>query len=71
MTKTSTKYADYYNFSDVKSFDGKFYKEMIEKGFCMLVRSNYFSKKFINSPNFKSGIFIYSQWLGYLQGRNC
>ena len=68
VTKTSTKYADYYNFSDVKSFDGSFYKEMIEKGFCMLVRSNYFSKKFINSPNFKSGIFIYSQWLGYLQG---
>jgi len=68
VTKTSTKYKDYYNFSDVKSFDKKFYQEMVDNGFCMLVRSNYFSSRFINSPNFKDSLFIYSQWLGYLQG---
>ncbi len=70
VTKTSKKYKDYYDFSDVKSFDSKFYEEMVDKGFCMLVRSNYFSKKFVNSPNFKDNLFIYSQWLGYLQGSN-
>lgn len=42
---------------------------MINQGFCMLVRSNYFSRKFVNSPNFKDNLFIYSQWLGYLQGK--
>ena len=68
VTKTSKKYKDYYNFSDVKKFDSKLYDEMLANGFCMLVRSNYFSKKFVNSPNFKDNIFIYSQWLGYLQG---
>ncbi len=68
VTKTSKKYKDYYNFSDVKSFDGQFYNEMVDKGFCMLVRSNYFSKKFIHSPTFKDNLFIYSEWLGYLQG---
>ena len=68
VTKTSKKYKDYYNFSNAKSFDKKFYQEMLDNGFCMLVRSNYFSKRFINSPNFKDNIFIYSQWLGYLQG---
>ena len=68
ITKTSKKYADYYNFSDVKSFESKLYEKMIDKGFCMLVRSNYFSKKFVNSPNFKDSLFIYSQWLGYLTG---
>ena len=68
VTKTSKKYKDYYNFSDVKSFDKKFYQEMVDNGFCMLVRSNYFSKRFLNSPNFKDSLFIYSQWLGYLQG---
>ncbi len=68
VTKTSKKYKDYYNFSDVKSFDSKLYEEMTENGFCMLVRSNYFSQKFINSPKFKNSLFIYSQWLGYLQG---
>ena len=35
----------------------------------MLVRSNYFSKKFVYNPRFKNNIFIYSQWLGYLQGK--
>lgn len=68
ITETSKKYEDYYNFSDVQSFGGKLYKEMVDNGFCMLVRSNYFSKKFINSPNFKDNLFIYSQWLGYLKG---
>ena len=70
VTKTSKKYKDYYDFSEVKSFDGKYYEEMVDKGFCMLVRSNYFSKRFIHSPNFKDSLFIYSQWLGYLQGEN-
>ena len=69
VTKTTLKHTDYYNFSDVKSFDGKFYEDMINRGFCMLVRSNYFSRKFVNSPNFKDNLFIYSQWLGYLQGK--
>lgn len=68
VTKTSKKYKDYYDFSDVKSFDSKYYEEMVDKGFCMLVRSNYFSKKFIHSPTFKDNLFIYSEWLGYLQG---
>lgn len=68
VTKTSKKYKDYYDFSDVKSFNKEFYQEMVDNGFCMLVRSNYFSKRFINSPNFKDNIFIYSQWLGYLKG---
>ena len=68
VTKSSKRYEDYYDFSDVKSFDSKFYDEMKDNGFCMLVRSNYFSKKFINSTNFKDNIFIYSQWLGYIQG---
>ena len=35
----------------------------------MLVRSNYFSKKFMHSPSFKNNIFIYSQWLGYIEGK--
>lgn len=70
VTETSKKYKGYYDFTDVKSFESSFYKEMVEKGFCMLVRSNYFSKKFIQSPNFKNNIFIYSQWLGYLEGKN-
>lgn len=69
ITKTSKRYKDYYDFSDVKSFDKKYYQEMVDNGFCMLVRSNYFSKKFVNSPNFKDSLFIYSQWLGYLQGK--
>jgi len=70
VTKSSAKYTDYYNFSDVKSFDGKFYRRMAAKGFCMLVRNNYFSKKFVNNPKFKNNLFIYSQWLGYIQGEN-
>lgn len=69
VTKTSKTYTDYYNFSDVKHFDSTIYDEMVDKGFCMLVRSNYFSKKFMHSPNFKDNLFIYSQWLGYLQGK--
>lgn len=70
ITETSKKYKGYYDFSEVKSFDSGLYKDMVTKGFCMLVRSNYFSKKFIQSPNFKKNIFIYSQWLGYLEGNN-
>ena len=70
VSKSSTKYTDYYNFADVKSFDGKYYKQMAAKGFCMLVRSNYFSRKFVYNPKFKDNLFIYSQWLGYIQGEN-
>lgn len=70
VSKSSKKYTDYYNFSDAKSFDGKFYKQMAANGFCMLVRSNYFSRKFVYNPKFKENLFIYSQWLGYLQGEN-
>lgn len=69
VTKTSRDYTDYYNFSDAKHFDSKIYDEMVDKGFCMLVRSNYFSKKFMHSPNFKNNLFIYSQWLGYIEGK--
>lgn len=69
VTKTSKTYTDYYNFSDVKHFDSMIYDEMVDKGFCMLVRSNYFSKKFMHSPNFKDNLFIYSQWLGYIEGK--
>ena len=68
VTKTSKDYTDYYDFSDVSHFDGKIYDEMVDKGFCMLVRSNYFSKKFMHSPNFKNRLFIYSQWKGYIEG---
>ena len=68
VTKSSSKYTAYYNLEDVKSFDGRFYNQMKNKGFCMLVRDNYFSKKFVYNPNFKDNIFIYSQWLGYLEG---
>ena len=68
VTKASKTYTNYYNFSDVKHFDSKIYDEMVDKGFCMLVRSNYFSKKFMHSPNFKKYLFIYSQWQGYIQG---
>lgn len=70
VTKTSKIYTDYYNFSDVKHFDHNIYDEMVDKGFCMLVRSNYFSKKFMHSPSFKDNLFIYSQWLGYIEGKN-
>lgn len=70
VSKSSTKYTDYYNFADVKSFDGRFYKQMAAKGFCMLVRSNYFSRKFVYNPKFKDNLFIYSQWLGYIQGES-
>lgn len=69
VTKTSNIYTDYYNFSDVKHFDSTIYDDMVNKGFCMLVRSNYFSKKFMHSPNFKDYLFIYSQWLGYIEGK--
>ena len=70
VSKSSTKYTDYYNFADVKSFDRNFYSSMLDKGFCMLVRSNYFSKRFVHNPKFKHSLFIYSQWLGYLLGQN-
>lgn len=69
VSKNSAKYTDYYNFSDVKIFDSELYKRMVSNGFCMLVRSNYFSKKFVYNPRFKNNLFIYSQWLGYLQGK--
>lgn len=69
VTDTCKEYTDYYDFSDAKHFDSKIYDEMVEKGFCMLVRSNYFSKKFMHSPNFKNNLFIYSQWLGYIEGK--
>lgn len=69
VTKTSKDYTDYYDFSDVSHFDSKIYNEMVDKGFCMLVRNNYFSKKFMHSPNFKKHLFIYSQWLGYIEGK--
>jgi len=68
VTNISKNNTDYYNFSTVKSFDSKLYDKMLNKGFCMLVRSNNFSKKFLRSPNFKDNLFIYSQWLGYIQG---
>lgn len=68
VTKNSAKYTDYYNFSDAKSFDTKYYNRMKDKGFCMLVRDNYFSRKFVYNSNFRDNLFIYSQWLGYLEG---
>lgn len=70
VSKSSAKYTDYYNFEDVKCFDDKLYNKMVEDGFCMLVRSNYFSRKFVYNPKFKDNLFIYSQWLGYLEGDN-
>lgn len=69
VTRTTKLCTDYYDFSDIKHFDSTIYDDMVNKGFCMLVRSNYFSKKFMHSPNFKEHLFIYSQWLGYIQGK--
>lgn len=69
VTKTTNIQTDYYNFSDVKHFDSSIYDDMVNNGFCMLVRSNYFSKKFMHSPNFKNNLFIYSEWLGYIEGK--
>lgn len=69
VTDTTKIHTDYYNFSDVKHFDSSIYDDMVNKGFCMLVRSNYFSKKFLHSPNFKNNLFIYSEWLGYIEGK--
>lgn len=69
VTKTTNIQTDYYNFSDVKHFDSSIYDDMVNNGFCMLVRSNYFSKKFLHSPNFKNSLFIYSEWLGYIEGK--
>lgn len=69
VTETTNIHTDYYDFSDVQHFDSKIYDDMVNKGFCMLVRSNYFSKKFMHSPNFKENLFIYSEWLGYIEGK--
>jgi len=72
VTANSAEYGDYYDFSESASFNGDLHhKEMVSKGFCMLVRSNKFSRKFVNSRSFKKGqLFIYSMWKGYLDGEN-
>ena len=70
-SENSAEYGDYYNFSGSVAFNKEMhYDEMYENGFCMLVRRNRFSEKFLNSKRFQNGrLFIYSQWSGYLEGR--
>jgi ribonuclease J len=72
VTANSKEFGDYYDFSDSVSFDGdKHFKSMEENGFCMLIRNNSFSEKFLNSYKFKKNrLFIYSQWKGYLEGEH-
>ena len=48
----------------VLSFDNNILALMKQKGFVMLVRDNYISRKIMNL--FTENIFIYSQWEGYL-----
>lgn len=70
ITQNSAAYGDFYYFSDCVSFEGdKHYNDMVEKVFCMLVRNNLFSEKFLKSRVFQKGkLFIYPQWNGYLTG---
>lgn len=48
----------------VLSYDDNIYELMKNRGFVMLVRDNYISKKVIEK--FPENIFVYSQWKGYL-----
>lgn len=71
VTENSAAYGGFYDFSACVSFDRhKHYNDMVEKGFCLLVRNNYFSKRFLKSRVFQKGkLFIYSMWKGYLEGK--
>jgi len=70
VTTSSASYTDYYNFSDRIIFNTGIWNDMTNKGFCMLVRKNDFSRKFIYHPEFKDNLFIYSQWKGYIDGKH-
>ena len=71
VTENSTEDGDYYDFSESVAFDGEaHFDEMAANGFCMLIRSNRFSEKFLHSKRFQKGkLFIYSLWKGYLEGK--
>jgi ribonuclease J len=70
VTENSSEFGNNYDFSESVSFNGdKHYDDMVENGFCMLVRKNRFSEKFLNTWKFKKNrLFIYSLWKGYLEG---
>lgn len=56
----------YYKFrGKVLSYNDNIKELMGKKGFVMLVRPNYISKKVMQE--FKDSVFIYSQWKGYLK----
>lgn len=53
-----------YKFKKVYSYALNLLNIMNEKGFVMLIRDNFLSRKMIN--NFPDNCFVYSQWEGYL-----
>lgn len=56
-----------YDFEHVYSYGKNLEKLMDEKGFCMLIRANSWSRHFIEKYKGDS-IIVYSMWLGYLEG---
>ena len=75
VTKSSSHHTTYYDFSDAKNYSKELYNQMKRDGFCLLLRETMLASrsglyKLTTSKNFKDSTFIFSQWKGYLEGKN-
>ena len=70
VSENSKDFESLFDFSESIAFDKNVnFDSMLSKGFCMLLRCNRFSEKFIRSKKFQNDrLFIYSMWKGYLEG---